>query len=138
MRRTLFLLLTLTAVLGGFRLLSACLEITPIIVERDANVAPLDASCVKCLEQPQTCEGIIDQCRQDPRCKPVYVCISALACLDLRTLDDKINCSLPCAQDAGILSTSDPVISTYLVGLVGCAQEKCAEPCNLSDAGIGL
>jgi hypothetical protein len=138
MRRALFLLLTLTALLGGFRLLSACLEITPIIVERDARAAATDASCVKCLEQPERCEGLIDQCRQDPRCDPVYACISALDCLDLRTLDDKINCSLPCAQDAGILSTTDPVVSTYLVGLVGCAQQKCAAPCNLSDASIGL
>ena len=66
------------------------------------------------------------------------MCIVREACLDLRTLDDKISCALPCAQDAGILSTSDPVISTYLVGLVGCAQQKCAAACNLSDASLGL
>jgi len=139
MRRALFLLLSCLALLGGFRLLSACLEITPIIVEKDASGgADSDASCLKCLEAPETCDGIIEQCQQDPRCDPVYKCIVGEACLDLRTLDDKINCSLPCAQDAGILSASDPVISTYLVGLVGCAQQKCAAPCNLSDAGIGL
>jgi hypothetical protein len=139
MRRTLFLLFTLTALLGGFRLLSACLDITPIIVERDAHGGgDSDASCLKCLEQPESCEGIIEQCQQDPRCIPVYKCIVREACLDLRTLDDKISCSLPCAQDAGILSSSDPVISTYLVGLVGCAQQKCAAACNLSDASIGL
>ena len=138
MRRALILILTITALLGGFRLLSACLEITPIIVEKDAAGLLSDASCVKCLEQPETCQGIIDQCGRDPRCAPVYACISSLDCLDLRTLDDKINCSLPCAQDAGILSLSDPVITTYLVGLVGCAQQKCAADCNLSDASLGL
>jgi len=138
MRRLLVLLFTVTVLLGSFRVLSACLDVTPIIVDRDGRATEADASCVKCLEQPDTCEGIIDQCKEDPRCQPVYVCISTLACLDLRTLDDKINCSLPCAQDAGILSASDPVISTYLVGLVGCAQQKCADPCNLSDASLGL
>ena len=139
MRRLLVLLFAVTVLLGSFRVLSACLDVTPIIVERDASAAVEgDASCLKCLEQPDTCEGIIDQCKEDPRCQPVYVCITSLACLDLRTLDDKINCSLPCAQDAGILSASDPVISTYLVGLVGCAQQKCADPCNLSDASLGL
>ena len=138
MRRLLVLLFTVTVLLGSFRVLSACLDVTPIIVDRDGRATEADASCVKCLEQPDTCEGIIDQCKEDPRCEPVYVCISALACLDLRTLDDKINCSLPCAQDAGILSANDPVISTYLVGLVGCAQQKCADPCNLSDASLGL
>ena len=138
MRRLLVLLFTVTVLLGSFRVLSACLDVTPIIVDRDARSIEADASCVKCLEQPESCEGIIDQCKQDPRCDPVYICISALACLDLRTLDDKINCSLPCAQDAGILSASDPVIANYLVGLVGCAQQKCADPCNLSDASLGL
>ena len=138
MRRALIPLLTFAALLAGFRVLSACLDITPIIVDRDGQSAVPDASCVKCLERPETCEGIIDQCGQDPRCAPVYVCISKLACLDLLTLDDKIKCSLPCAQDAGIVSVSDPVIANYLVGLVGCAQEKCALPCNLSDASIGL
>jgi hypothetical protein len=60
------------------------------------------------------------------------------ACLDLLTLDDKIKCGLPCAQDAGIESVTDPVISTHLVGLVACAQEKCAEACNISEGGVGL
>ena len=139
MRRPLVLILTLTTLLGGFRLMSACLDITPIIVEKDASGGgDTDASCLKCLEAPESCEGIIEQCQQDPRCNPVYKCIVAQACLDLRTLDDKINCSLPCAQDAGILSATDPVITTYLVGLVGCAQQKCAVACNLSDASIGL
>ena len=51
MRRAFFLLLTLTALLGGFRLLSACLDITPIIVERDAQGgSDSDASCLRCLE----------------------------------------------------------------------------------------
>ena len=140
MRRALVLLFTITVLLASFRSLSACLDVTPIIVDRDARGSSggVDASCLKCLEQPESCEGIIDQCKQDPRCDPVYGCIVGLACLDLPTLDDKINCSLPCAQDAGILSVNDPVISTYLVGLVGCAQQKCADPCNLSDASLGL
>jgi hypothetical protein len=138
MRRALVLLFTLTVLLASFRSLSACLDVTPIIVDRDARGSEVDASCLKCLEQPENCEGIIDQCKLDPRCSPVYDCIAALACLDLRTLDDKINCSLPCAQDAGILSASDPVISNYLVGLVGCGQQKCVDPCNLSDASLGL
>jgi hypothetical protein len=139
MRRALILLFTLTALLGGFRLLSACLEITPVIVERDGRGGgATDGSCLTCLQEPASCEGIIDQCHQDPRCEPVYECIVRFACLDTPTLDDKINCSLPCAQDAGILSVTDPVITTYLVGLVGCAQDKCAVACNLSDASIGL
>jgi hypothetical protein len=137
MRRVLILLMTLAMLVVGFRLLSACLTVTPIIVERDAY-GGADAGCLKCLDQPATCSGIIESCQDDPRCKPVYACMVRETCLDLLTLDDKIKCGLPCAQDAGIQSSSDPVIATYLVGLVACAQEKCAEPCNISEGGVGL
>ncbi len=137
MRRAFILLTTVMAFALGFRLLAGCLSVTPIIVERDAYGGP-DASCLKCLQLPESCAGLIAACEDDPRCKPVYTCMVREMCLDLLTLDDKIKCGLPCAQDAGISSVSDPVVTTYLVGLVACGQEKCAEPCNLSDAGVGL
>ncbi|MDB4933493.1 MAG: hypothetical protein JWP87_465 [Labilithrix sp.] len=137
MRRALVLLMMFAVLGAGFRLLSACLTVTPIIVERDAFGGP-DAGCLKCLQGPEACAGLIEDCEGDPRCKPIYACMVRETCLDLLTLDDKIKCGLPCAQDAGIQSASDPVITTYLVGLVACGQEKCAGPCNLSDAGVGL
>jgi len=114
----------------------ACLDTTPIVVSNDAFVA--DAGCLKCLEQPENCADIIQSCIDDPRCNPVYICIVAQSCLDLRTIDDKIKCGLPCAQEAGIEAVTDPVVSTYLVGVLACGQQKCAEPCNLDDSGVGL
>jgi hypothetical protein len=136
MRRALLLTSILATLVAGLRLLSACLTVEPIIVEKDANAR--STGCLLCIKQPESCAGIIEQCQGDPRCKPAFACIEREACFDLLTLDDKINCGLPCAADAGIQSASDPVIATYLVGLVACAQQKCAVPCNLSDAGVGL
>jgi hypothetical protein len=136
MRRAFLLLVTLAVLVTGLRLVSACLTIEPVIVEKDASVR--GTGCLICLEQPTTCAGLIEQCQADPRCKPAFACIEREACFDLLTLDDKINCGLPCAADAGIQSASDPVISTYLVGLVACGQQKCAAPCNLSEGGVGL
>ena len=115
---------------------SACLDTTPIVVESDAFVA--DAGCLKCLEEPENCKDTLQACIDDSRCNPAYVCIIAQKCLDLRTIDDKIKCGLPCAQEAGIESISDPVVSTYLVGILACGQQKCATPCNLDDASFGL
>lgn len=135
MRRALLLLTTLAILVASFRLLSACLSVEPVIVEKDANVR--GTGCLLCLEKPEACSGLIEQCQGDPRCKPAFACIEREACFDLLTLDDKINCGLPCAADAGIQSATDPVISTYLVGLVACAQQKCAAPCNLSEGGVG-
>jgi hypothetical protein len=136
MRRAFLLLTTLVLLVAGFRLLSACLVIEPVVVEKDSSAR--GTGCLLCLEQPESCAGLIEQCQGDPRCKPAFACIEREACFDLLTLDDKINCGLPCAADAGIQSAADPVIATYLVGLVACAQQKCAVPCNLSDAGVGL
>lgn len=110
---------------------------TPIIVEEDSAIPP-DATCVLCLESPGNCAELIDGCKADPRCVPVYVCMSREQCLDLPTLDDKIQCGLPCAVDAGITSLDDPLVDGYLVALVGCGRDKCAEPCNLADASLGL
>jgi len=136
MRRALLLLMTFAILVASFRLLSACLSVEPVIVEKDANAR--GTGCLLCLEKPETCSGLIEECQGDPRCKPAFACIEREACFELLTLDDKINCGLPCAADAGIQSAADPVIATYLVGLVACAQQKCAAPCNLSDGGVGL
>ena len=134
MRRALLLLTTFAILVASLRALSACLGVEPVIVEKDASAR--GTGCLLCLEKPETCSGLIEECQGDPRCKPAFACIEREACFDLLTLDDKINCGLPCAADAGIQSATDPVIATYLVGLVACAQQKCAAPCNLSEGGL--
>jgi hypothetical protein len=136
MRRRLILFASLALLFGVVRLWAACLDVTPIIVEYDAFDP--DASCLKCLQQPENCATNIAACEEVPKCKAAYACMVAQACLDLRRLDDKITCGLPCAQDAGVESVSDPVVTEHLLGFVECGQEKCPEPCNLVDASIGL
>ena len=126
----------LAVLVAGFRMLSACLSVEQVIVEKDGSGRSV--GCLLCLEKPEACSGLIEQCKADPRCKPAFACIEREACFDLLTLDDKINCGLPCAADAGIQSAADPVITTYLVGLVACGQQKCATECNLSEGGAGL
>lgn len=112
-----------------------CLDVTPIVLERDAS-AGADTPCLQCLEQPQTCNTIMTECRaSDPRCGAALDCMRSQACLDLPTLDDKIKCGLPCAQDAGVVSLSDPIVDRYLVALVQCGQDRCPVPCNLVDGG---
>ena len=136
MRRAFLLLMTLAVLVAGFRMLSACLSVEQVIVEKDGSGRSV--GCLLCLEKPEACSGLIEECKADPRCKPAFACIEREACFDLLTLDDKINCGLPCAADAGITSAADPVITTYLVGLVACGQQKCATECNLSEGGVGL
>jgi hypothetical protein len=57
-------------------------------------------------------------------------------CLDQPSLDAKIRCGLPCAQEAGIVSVDDPLVTNYLLGLVLCAQQKCPVECDLTEGGV--
>ncbi len=117
---------------------SSCLDVTPIIVERES--AAVGTECVRCLESPNGCAGLIAKCRADPEyptCGPIYDCMVERACLDLPILDDKIRCGLPCAQEAGVVSTDDPIVTNYMLGLVICAQQNCPAECNLTEGGVG-
>jgi hypothetical protein len=112
----------------------ACVDVTPIFVApRDAGFLA-DASCSTCLEDPSGCSDRIESCRVDPRCGPVLACVEKERCFDRPTLDDKLTCGLPCAEDGGITSTDDPTV-TYLLNVLQCGQTRCPVACNLGDGG---
>jgi hypothetical protein len=116
----------------------ACLDVTPLVVEKEASIAATDFPCLRCLQSPDAdggCANEIADCTNDPRCEPIYECIVALACVDLPTIDDKLQCGLPCAQEAGVSTTEDPIVAK-LLAWVRCGETGCADPCNLRDAGI--
>ncbi|MFO0742398.1 MAG: hypothetical protein U0270_41375 [Labilithrix sp.] len=112
---------------------------TPIVVIKDSSAT--STKCVQCLESPAGCASLIAACRSDPEnpeCGGIYDCMVANTCLDLPVLDDKIRCGLPCAQEAGVASTDDPIVTNYLLGLVLCAQKNCPVDCDLTEGGVGF
>ncbi len=118
------------------RAMTGCLDVTPIVVVHDASRATVP--CVSCLERANACAPLIDECKAtETRCPPIYACMAA-SCLDLPTLDDKIRCGLPCAQEGGVTSVDDPIVGKYMVGLIECAREKCTVQCNIQDASVNL
>ncbi len=135
--RAIVVVLSFGAVAVGLRVLAACVDTTPIVIDK-GDTFQEDASCLSCLETPAACGELIGQCKADTRCLPVYDCLLAEHCLDLESFDDKINCGIPCAQSEGIVSLNDPVVSTYMAGLVRCSTEQCAIPCNVGDSGVNF
>lgn len=154
MRRTIrrfglrFFAVTL-ATSSALLVVAACVDVTPIHVEKRAPEAapppPVDAGedapdanrappCLGCLED--RCSALTDTCKEDPRCAPAYTCIVHRSCFDLPTLQDKIECGLPCAVEAGISAIEDPVVQVHLAGMIACAQEKCVVECNFGDAAV--
>ena len=132
------LALALAFALVSIGALLSCLDVTPIVVPpRDAGLLA-EASCTTCLELPNDqhgCKDTLDRCRADPRCAPVLACVELASCFDRPILDDKLNCGLPCAQEAGITTTNDPTIA-YLLDVLQCGKQECGLACNLSDGGV--
>ena len=73
MRRAFLLLVMLAVLVAGFRMLSACLTVEQVIVEKDGSGRSV--GCLLCLEKPEACSGLIEECKADPRCKPAFACI---------------------------------------------------------------
>jgi hypothetical protein len=131
---------TLIALLAAARGIPACLDVTPIVLEKEASATPTDFPCLRCLQRPDDGGGCSDEiaiCQNDPRCNAAYACIVAKACLDLPTIDDKIQCGLPCAQEAGVTSLTDPVVGE-VQAVVLCGEQGCADPCHVGDAGFAF
>ena len=140
-----FLVTSSAAVAAAFalvRMTGGCLDITPLYVPpREASSIEEGLPCRTCLEKASSdngCGDDIAKCVANPRCDTVYECMALGACLDHPSFNDKINCTLPCLTDAGIVSaTGDPTVD-ILVEVVQCGQERCAHECHLDDAGLNL
>ena len=116
------------------RATSGCLNVTPVVVENDAE-APTNVTCLPCLQRADRCADIIEACEAEPGCKRIYDCMVERQCLNMPTLALKVKTGLQCAQDNGVTTPDDPLIQTYFVSLVGCGSRRCAVECNIGDAG---
>lgn len=98
-------------------------------------------TCVGCLNTPDDaappgCDSELALCRANPKCAATYTCALATGCFQQPTFRDIINCGLPCAEEAGIMSTNDPAV-TLIYNIAVCAQCNCNGPCAIGDAGVG-
>ena len=133
----------------------ACLDLTPYVYEaartKDAVAPPqTDAGpdadvdnrppCIRCVQSPDDaavpgCASEIAACQQNTECAATYVCALANDCLNQPSFRDIINCGLPCAEEAGIMSENDPAV-TLIYDFATCAQANCDVPCGIGDASL--
>jgi len=135
MRSPLAVVMTCLVAAAFVRFGAGCLDTTPIVVEKEA-ASPTNVTCVPCLETREGCLDIIEACSADTKCRDSYRCMGEVQCLNLPSLDLKIECGLKCVQKAGVTTHLDPVVQTYLAGLVECGARRCADACNISDGGV--
>jgi hypothetical protein len=84
----------------------------------DAEDADLRRPCQRCAEAPDEpgpgCGSAIAACVADPVCALVYQCALAKGCLEKADQHDSVTCGVPCAEEAGVRTTTDPVVTLIL------------------------
>jgi hypothetical protein len=105
----------------------------------DAEDADLRRPCQRCVEAPDEpgpgCGNAVAACVADPVCALVYECALAKGCLEKADQHDSVTCGVPCAEEAGVRTTTDPVV-TLILGVTDCvANTACGAICTGADAG---
>lgn len=114
----------------------------------DGGVADADAEvdvdmrppCIRCITSPDDasmpgCADEISACTGNAECAATYACALANGCFEQPSFRDIVNCGIPCAEDAGITTSSDPAI-TLIYDIATCAQNNCNQPCHIGDGGL--
>ncbi|HEY6560237.1 MAG TPA: hypothetical protein VI072_23290 [Polyangiaceae bacterium] len=121
--------------------LAGCIDMTPLQNEpADAGAesgfvvdAAAEQSCRACVlgaDGPCTAEWAA--CRANEKCNLVALCSADRGCLLLTSLQDQTVCSLPCLEEHGLTSNTDPVIA-LAVQLNLCRNGKCKQACGGGD-----
>ncbi|HEX8794884.1 MAG TPA: hypothetical protein VF765_28250 [Polyangiaceae bacterium] len=96
-------------------------------------------TCIGCLNTPDDasppgCASEIAACNANTKCAATYVCAVADNCFKQPSFRDIVNCGIPCAEDAGIVSSSDPAVQ-LIYNIAVCASCNCNAICAVGDAG---
>ncbi|MGH7293443.1 MAG: hypothetical protein ACRELB_00850 [Polyangiaceae bacterium] len=108
----------------------------------EADAIDTRPPCVRCLNTPDDaapagCEDEINACLAESACAATYACALVNHCFEQPSFRDIVNCGLPCAEAAGIVTSTDPAL-TLIYDVAVCAQSRCNGPCQIGDAGLGL
>jgi hypothetical protein len=109
----------------------------------DALVVPevvVPPTCLGCLHWPNDamppgCGNELAACMANSECAATYVCCVANACFQAGSFKGIVNCGVPCAEDAGIVSSNDPAVQ-LIYNIAVCATCNCDNICGLGDSGL--
>jgi hypothetical protein len=97
-------------------------------------------TCPDCLNWPDDaappgCAAEIAECMTNPKCAATYACCVANGCFLTGSFKGIVNCGLPCAEDAGIVTSNDPAVM-LIDNIAVCASCNCNTICGLADSGL--
>ena len=95
-------------------------------------------SCYQCIEAPDDpgpgCGTEFAACEAQPQCKAIMDCVLAAGCFFLASTKDFTVCAIPCAVEAGVTSTDDPIVVLGL-NVAYCADKSCRPYCGGGETG---
>jgi hypothetical protein len=111
-------------------------------VDGDASTRPevvVPPTCLGCLHwsddaMPPGCASELAACMTSSKCAATYVCCVASGCFQAGSFKGIVNCGIPCAEDAGIVSSNDPAVQ-LIYDIAVCASCNCDNLCGLGDSG---
>lgn len=103
----------------------------------DVYVPP---TCVGCLGTPDDaaapgCGSELALCLANTECAATYACAVATGCFQQPSFRAIVQCGIPCAEEAGIMSTNDPAV-TLIYNIACCATIRCVGTCSVGDASL--
>ena len=106
--------------------------------ELDAGDVDATLGCYQCIEAPDDpgpgCGTEFAACAAEPRCKAIMDCVFVEGCFFLASTKDFVVCAIPCATDAGVTTTDDPIIQLGL-NVAYCADKSCRPYCGGGETG---
>lgn len=116
-------------------------SISDVVSDVSVPEVVVPPTCVGCLSAPEDaappgCSSALSACLANSKCAATYTCAVASGCFQQPTFRDIVNCGIPCAEDAGIVSSSDPAVQ-LIYNIAVCASCNCNAICAVGDGGPG-
>ena len=93
---------------------------------QDVVLESLPTNCNDCIA-----DYCLAPCAASTMCANAYSCIKYFMCFQGHNMNDAVTCAIPCAEQAGIHSATDPGDVLLLYNLLDCAYASCQKLCML-------
>jgi hypothetical protein len=117
-------------------------SVSDAAVDGDASAPEVvvPPTCLGCLNwaddaAPPGCAAQLAVCMTNPKCAATYACTVANGCFQQPSFRQIVNCGIPCAEEAGIVTGNDPAVQ-LIYNIAVCAACNCSTVCAIADSGV--
>jgi hypothetical protein len=113
-----------------------CVDTSPLPFHKDAAAtdgsvgdAAVIEQCKRCVvDVGAPCREQYDACVGIPKCEPSLECLFDSGCFEFASIQDRVQCGLPCLTAQGVLAGNDPTTQA-LAQMNVCIATSCKDAC---------